>query len=345
VKVLVVNNMAPFVRGGAEALAEHLRNNLEASGHQAEILRIPFRWDPATGLIAQMLMVRAFELDNVDRVIALKFPAYLIRHSDKRMWLLHQYRQAYDLYDAGYSNIPSDADGEEIRRVIKHADADAFRESRRIFVNSVVTRDRLAHYNGVASELLPPPLNDEELFAGEASEGYVFVGGRINAMKRQHLMIEALALAPKSVRLVIAGPPDSADDAGRLRQAVEVLGLSDRVTLDLRFVPRSELARYVNRAAAVACLPYDEDSLSYVAMEAAAAGKAIISTNDSGGVLGLARHMETGWVTDPTRASLADALAALAESPARAAELGSSARQLWTEMGITWPKTIERLMS
>ena len=104
-KVLVVNNMAPFVRGGAEALAEHLVKHLEIAGHQAELLRVPFQWEPATRIPSQMLMARAFELWNVDHVIALKFPAYLIQHPSKTIWLVHQYRQAYDLYDAGHGKI------------------------------------------------------------------------------------------------------------------------------------------------------------------------------------------------------------------------------------------------
>jgi glycosyltransferase involved in cell wall biosynthesis len=344
-KVLVVNTMAPFVWGGAEELAVHLQKNLRAAGHEAEVLRIPFQWEPATRIPSQMLMVRALELWNVDRVIALKFPAYLIRHPHKTLWLLHQYRQAYDLYDAGQSNLPAGEQGAEVRRIIKNGDEESFAECRRIFANSEVTCRRLAYHNGVEAEALPPPLNDPQLFAGGAPEGYVFAGGRINSMKRQHLLLEALAVAPGSIRLVVAGPPDAPEDAARLRRLVETLGLGDRVTLDLRFLPRSELARYVNHASAVACLPYDEDSLSYVAMEAAAAGKALISTHDSGGVLGLARHLQTGWVADPTPASLAEALTQAFVNAAFTEQLGLAARGLWTDMEITWPKTIERLLS
>ena len=93
-KVLIVNNMAPFLWGGAEELADNLKKNLILSGHEAEILRIPFRWEPASGIPSQMAMVHNLELTNVDHVIALKFPAYLIRHPRKTLWLLHQYRQA-----------------------------------------------------------------------------------------------------------------------------------------------------------------------------------------------------------------------------------------------------------
>jgi glycosyltransferase involved in cell wall biosynthesis len=344
-KVLVVNNMAPFTWGGAEELGVHLQRALVDAGHEAEVLRIPFQWEPAGRIPSQMLMVMGLELQNVDRVIALKFPAYLIRHPHKTLWLLHQYRQAYDLYGAGMSNLPSGPEGEEIRRLIMNADGETFRMTRRIYVNSDVTRDRLARYSGVRAEILRPPLNDPELFTGGESEGYVFAGGRINAMKRQHLVLEALAKAPRDVRLVIAGPPDGPDDATRLRRLVESMDLTDRVKLDLRFLPRTELANYVNHATAVAYLPFDEDSLGYVAMEGAAAGKPLITTNDSGGVLSLVRHLQTGFVAQANPESLAEGLQRFGVESAATLEIGAAARTVWTGLELTWPHAVDRLLA
>ena len=344
-KVLIVNNMAPFVSGGAEAMAEHLRRNVALAGHEVEVLRIPFQWEPATRIPSQMLMARAFELQNVDHVIAMKFPAYLIRHPRKTLWLVHQYRQAYDLFDAGQTNLPAGDTGLGIRRVIKNADDECFRDARRIFAISDVTQKRLMQYNGFSSDVLRAPINDPENFPGGRGEGYIFAGGRVNDAKRQNLLLEALALAPKAVRLVIAGPPDSEADAEKLRRTTERLDLQDRVKLDLRFLPRNTYADYVNGALAVASLPFDEESFSYVAMEAATAGKALISTTDSGGVLGLARNGETGWVAMPEASSLADAMAKVYRNARRTRDLGVAARALWTEYGITWPATVEALLS
>jgi glycosyltransferase involved in cell wall biosynthesis len=344
-KVLIVNNMAPFVWGGAEELALHLEKNLVIAGHDAEILRIPFQWEPACGIVSQMLMARAFELSNVDHVIALKFPAYLIRHSSKTLWLLHQYRQAYDLFDAGQSNIPVDATGDELRKIIHNADNEAFSESRRIFTNSDVTRLRLEKYNDFDAEVLFPPLNDPELFTGGSPKGYVFAGGRVNGMKRQHLLVEAMTQTAPHVRLVVAGPPETPGDAMRLQQLVDLHGLQHRVKLDLRFLTRAELARYVNEACACAYLPFDEDSLGYVAMEAAIAGKPVISSRDSGGVLGLVRHMETGWVTEPNSESLANALNEACRDTVLVQALGRAMYKLWNDMEISWPSTIGRLLS
>ncbi|MFA6230598.1 MAG: glycosyltransferase family 4 protein [Rhodanobacter sp.] len=343
-KVLVVNNMAPFVWGGAEELAVHLQRNLILAGHESEVLRIPFQWEPATRIPSQMLMVRALELFNVDRVIALKFPAYLIRQPHKTLWLLHQYRQAYDLFDAGQTNLPAGEEGEDLRRLIRHADDESFRESRNIFTNSDITRTRLARYNGFDAKVLLPPINDPERFTGGPAEGYIFAGGRINDMKRQHLLLEAMCHADKEVRLLIAGPPDNPVDALRLVESVERLGLGERVRLDLRFLPRETYARYVNRAVAVAYLPFDEDSLGYVTMEAATAGKALITAADSGGVLGLVHDKATGLVAKPEAASLGEAMSTLWQDRSLANAYGLAVREHWMSLGVSWPATVEALL-
>ena len=163
--------------------------------------------------------------------------------------------------------------------------------------------ERLEAYNGFDATVLPHPLNDPELFTGGRADGYVLAAGRVNATKRQALLIRALRHAP-GVRLVVAGPPDSPSDVNDLRRFADAEGVGDRLTLDLRLLPRLELAALVNAASAVAYIPLDEEFLvGYVTMEAFHAGKPLITTTDAGGVLQLARDGETGWVTAPSPGS------------------------------------------
>lgn len=343
-KVLIVNNMAPFVWGGAEELAAHLQKNLIIAGHEAEILRIPFQWEPPAKIPSQMLMVRAFELSNVDHVIALKFPAYLIRHPRKTLWLVHQYRQAYDLLDQGLSNLPSNEFGSALQRVVQTADDESFLESRKIFSISEVTRQRLLQYNGIDSIVLPPPINNKELFSPGNSGGYIFAGGRVNAMKRQHLLLEAMINSDKNVRLLIAGPPDTPADADRLIKLVSDNNLTDRVKLDLRFLPRKTYADYVNNSTAVACIPFNED-YGYVAIEAAAAAKPIIATSDSGCILSFAKHEVTCLVVDPNVDALASAMSTVFTNTERTREYGFAALQLMESQMNEWPQIVDRLVS
>lgn len=343
-KVVVLNNSVPFVHGGAEELFDHLVRNLQAAGVDAEGFRIPFSWNPAERLIDEMLIARRIRLDHIDRVIALKFPVYLVPWHDKTLWLLHQYRQAYDLLDAGQSNIPADARGAEIVDAIRAADNLAFSESRQIFTNAPITGRRLLHYNGFNSTVLRPPLNDPELFTGGEGDGYILATGRVNGAKRQHLLVRALKFAP-GVRLVVAGPPDSEADAVQLRELAAREGVQHRVTLDLRFLPRDELAQLVNRSLAVAYLPFDEDSLGYCTMEAFQAAKPVITTTDSGGVLDIVRDDETGLVVEPEVETLASAMLALTENPRHAARLGLAGRAAMDHEQLNWPSTIEKLLS
>ena len=343
-KVLVVNNAAPFQRGGAEELADHLVAQLNATqGVQAELLRVPFSWEPAGRLVDEILINQSLRLHKVDRVIGLKFPAYLIPHDNKVLWLLHQFRQAYDLDVAGQSHLGDDETGVALKRAIHTADNEAFAQCRRIYCNSPVTQDRLSRFNGVAGEVLYPPLNDAALFTGGDYGDYVFAGGRVGQGKRQHLLIEALALLPGSLRLVIAGPPESPAYADRLRGLVEAHGLGDRVELRFGYHPRADIAAWVNGALACAYLPFDEDSLGYVTMEAFAAGKAVLTTTDSGGLLEMV-GAETGEVVEPEAQALAEGLARLTSSARRAMSLGAAAQNLWTAKGVTWDHTVRQLL-
>src|SRR6185369_16591872 len=97
-KVAILNNCIPFVKGGAEHLAEALRMKLIEHGHEAALIRIPFQWNPAERIVEHLLACRLIKLSGVDRVIGLKFPAYHVPHDNKVLWLLHQFRQAYDLW-------------------------------------------------------------------------------------------------------------------------------------------------------------------------------------------------------------------------------------------------------
>ena len=343
-KVLVVNAMVPFIRGGAEALADTLLRQLILAGHPAELLSVPFQWEPSSQIPWQMLLARGLEIPNVDRVIALKFPAYLIRHPHKTLWVLHQYRQAYDQVGTELSNIATGQDGDGLRRVIRTADAEVFAEARRIFGISANVVGRLRKFNGVRGEVLVPPPPDPERFFSASGRGYVFAGGRVTPVKRQHLLVEAMASIKGRGLLIVAGPPDDPSYARRLEDIVRERGLADRVTLDLRYLTREEYAAYLNHADAVAYVPVDEDAIGYVTMEAAIAAKPVITVTDSGGVLELVDGDAVGWVTPPTLRQLAQSLEQALRDPQGAAARGRALRERWSSRGVTWPETVKRLL-
>lgn len=342
-KVLVLSVRAPFVHGGAEELRDHLVRNLNLTpGVRAGSMSLPFSWEPWTRLTDEMLIARGLRLAEVDRVIPIKWPAYLVEHEARTPWLVHQFRQAYDMWDSGHANIPDTPEGRRLRDLIRAADHEALSGLPRLFAVSQAAR-RLRHYCGIEAETLSAPLNDPWLFTGGEAGGYVLAGGRVGGAKRQELLVRALRHAPH-VRLVIAGPPDLPEEAVRLQRLADAEDVADRVRFDLRFLPREELAALVNGASAVAYVPLDEDSVGYVTMEAFQAGKPVVTASDSGGVLEIVRDGETGWVAEPELEALGAALAEAVADPARAALRGRMGRAAIDALGLTWPRTVERLL-
>ena len=343
-KIAIVNAMAPFVWGGAEELAHHLVLNLRLLGHEAELYRIPFAWDPYTNLPVEIARLKALRLNGADRVISMKFPIYMLDAEHHSTWLIHQYRQAYDLWDSPYCNIPHTAEGREVRDLIIASDNQALRSRERLFTISDEISSRLRKNNDIEAPPLRAPINDPELFSGGAYQGYVLAPGRINASKRQWLLVEAFQYLGADARLIIAGPPESKEDAAALHRIIEKHDLGDRVKLDLRFLSRKELADYVNNCRAVAYLPFQEDSYGYVTMEAFEAGKAVITASDAGELLEIVLDGETGRVVEPEPRQLAAAMSAYLGSEKRAREHGLAGQALWRSTGINWSENISRLL-
>lgn len=343
-KVAIINAQVPFVWGGAEEMAQNLTKYLRNVGVDAHLIRIPMNWEPYERLLDEALLSKMLRLDNFDRVIASKFPSYGIPHRDMRIWLIHQYRQAYDLWDEGHSNIPNTNRGTEVRQAIHNFDRLAFESAKRLACVAEPIRNRLKHYMNIDAPVCLVPVNDEELFFDSGRENYIFAGGRVNGAKRQHLLLQALALVKSDVRLVICGPPDGHDDADRLERLVKELDLGYKVKLDLRFARRSEIADYVNNSLAVAYLPFREDSVGYVTAEAFLAKKPVLTTTDSGGVLDLVKDGYSGLVVDPEPEQLAEAIDFLAAGRTRCIRMGQTAFDVWQSRGITWSRSVSMLI-
>jgi glycosyltransferase involved in cell wall biosynthesis len=343
-RVAIVNNQAPFVRGGAELLADALRNKLVEFGHEAEVIRIPFGWQPAERILDHILAARLLKLGRCDRVIALKFPAYYVEHDSKVLWLLHQFRQAYDLHGSAYHLFPDTPEGRAIREAIQRADDIYLRQVRRIYTNSEVTSQRLWNFNGIPSDVLYPPLWDQDGYWCEEYGRYIFAAGRLSPSKRQALLVEAMRYTRSDIRLVVAGPPEDPMIVGELERLVAHHNLSDRVHIIARWLAEDEKRALFAQALATAYVPYDEDSYGYVTLESCLSRKATVTCTDAGGVLALVRDGDTGYVVPPNPEDLAAALDRLASGNI-AARLGQNAFSLVANLKISWEHVVGTLLA
>jgi glycosyltransferase involved in cell wall biosynthesis len=347
VRIIIVTVQIPFVSGGAESHAQGLRSALVAEGHEADIVAIPFNPAVPERIPDQMLACRLFDLTEihgapVDRLIALKFPAYLIPHPHKVVWVLHQHRAAYDLWDYPFEDLSASPRGVMVREAIRRADRQ-LAEAKAVFANSKNIANRLGYFCGIHSvPLYHPPPNAESFYCARDTDEYFFFPSRMSATKRQSLVLEALALTKQKVKVHFAGLPDSPDYGKRLKLLATKLGVESRVEW-LGFLTEEEKREAYARAIAVIFPPVDED-YGYITLEAMLSSKAVITCDDSGGPLEFVAHGKTGLVTAPTASALAEALDQLWEERSLTAKYGRAGRDSYEQMGLSWPEVVRQLL-
>jgi len=347
-KIAIVSVQIPFITGGAEVLAHSLRDQLQRRQHEVEIVTLPFKWYPPGHILECMLGARLIDLSEVngtriDRVIALKFPAYYLRHERRSLWLLHQHRQAYDLFGTVHSDLSPTAEGQEVAREIKRWDDEFLAGySTRCTIARTVSK-RLKKFNGLDSTHLYPPLNNPDELTCKEFDNFIFCPGRFDAVKRQHLLIEAIEKTPSGMTAVLSGHTDSIYGRELLARVEKSSVLRDRVKILGRVSESAKLDLYA-RCAAVYNGVLDED-YGYVTIEAFFAGKPIITHSDSGGPLEFVDHDRTGWVIPPSSTALAGCIEALIEKPALARDFGQAARESILQADLSWDRVVSTLLA
>ncbi len=346
-RIGVVRTQVPFVTGGAERHAAGLVQALRQYGHEACEITLPFKWYPVETLTDSVLSARLTDLTEaegvpIEMMIGLKFPAYLARHHNPVFWLIHQHRQAYDMWDSGTSDLLDSPDGMMARDMIQAEDRAAFaRSSRPIYANSQNVAGRLEKYLGLGAEALyhPPPLASQ-LTQGSFRD-YLFAPGRLNPSKRVDLMLRALAKVPGSLRLVIAGVPENPAYLDELRNLAAALGISGRVDW-LGGIDDATMIRHYAEARAVVFTPQDED-LGYITLEAMLSGKPVITTTDAGGPLEFITHNREGLITAPDAQALSQAFVILSEDVTLAENMGLAGLKRYQGLNISWEHVVETL--
>jgi len=183
-----------------------------------------------------------------------------------------------------------------------------------LIFNSKATRatfgdpqDRRTHviYNGVAGPASPEPVTYDA-----QRPLRVLLLGRINRIKGQEVLLEAIARIPPDLRSrlavrMVGGAFESKERERELRHRVEAMALADHVSI----LPFTDDPSDHYRWADIVAMPSRRpESLGRVAIEAMAYGRPPLASA-IGGLMEVVENNRTGWLIPPGDvAALADAL-------------------------------------
>lgn len=339
-KIVVTAAQVPFVKGGAELLVNYLVKNLIERGYDAEIVSLPYKWYPENSLYDNLMAWRLLDLsesngEKIDLIIATKFPSYGVIHKNKVCWLVHQYRQVYDLFDTDVG-LKNDENCKRIKPRVEQFDNICFTESKKIYTISENVSNRLKRYNNISSDPLyhPPALTGR--YYSEDTGDYILSVGRLDRLKRNELLIEALSFCAKGIKAKIAGKGPEMEN---LKKIAHKFGVGDRVEF-LGFIPDDDLLKLYANAFAVFFAPVDED-YGYITLEAFLSKKPVITCEDSGGVLEFVKNEKSGFVCPVNANVLGDRINNLYKNKKMCIEFGNVGFEAVKD--ITWDNVIDKL--
>ena len=335
VRVRIALAQIPFTHNPVECLAAELRLAAVAAGHLAEIVRIPYRGSSTNGVLDSLLALRllAFDTSPEDCLVALEYPAHLVPHPRKVLWLARG-----DAPPPAVRNDDGDsrAMGEAISVVRHSLERRACTEARRVFAISATLSSQWRKRSGLDAVPLYPPLRLQPASDRPSSEDFILVpaaGG-----DRLVRILEALRRTRQPIALRFLG--EGAEARSALEQCGVLAGLEGRC----RWLPgSSENADLYARCRAVVAVPLAETNPE-VALLAMWAGKPLITSPDSGALAELVLHRQTGWVVDAEPAVLAWAMDEAWSRKELSRRLGQAGRAQYAAMNLDWSRVVERLL-
>ena len=345
-KIAIVTVQVPFIKGGAEILVNMLKDELRKRGYDADIVTIPFKWYPSETIVDCMMIGRMLDLteingEKIDKVIAMKFPAYYIKHEHKILWLMHQHRQAYDLWGTKYGDLDKFSNGDKVRQLIIKSDNKYISEAKQVYTIAQNTTNRLLKYNGIPAETLyHPPLNYEKLRCDTYGD-YIFNASRIDQMKRQRLLVEAMKYTKTNVKAVIAGA-GSEKEIEYICKFIELNNLQDKINL-VGFISEEDKISYYANCLGVYFGAYDED-YGYITLESFFSKKPIIVHEDAGGPLEFVRDQFNGYIIPEDPQKVAQIIDKWYEDRILTREMGENGYKTVSEKNINWDYVIDKLL-
>ena len=204
---------------------------------------------------------------------------------------------------------------------------------------SQTVSNRLKKYNNIDSTPIYHPPFGEDCFYCDEPHNYIFYPSRLEELKRQDLLIEAMRYTRSPLKAIIAG---EGGQISRYQQLISKHNLNDKVKLIGQI---SEEEKYVLYARSLGVFfGSNNEDYGYVTLEAMLSSKPVITCTDSGGPLEFVVDQKTGFIVEPEPEQIAEKMDWLYENPQKAKEFGQNGREAYRGKNISWDNVVVTLL-
>jgi len=332
---LIAPSPIPFTVGGAEkfywGLQEYINKN---TAHQCELIKIPVKEDNFWNLVESYYKFYSFDVSYFDAVITSKYPAWMIKHDNHHIYMLHCLRGLYDTYPPPAklsSNFNTKHSG--VKAILKYIDSDGsninglfqilleLQKDTSVpddtyifpgpFIKKIITFfDKKAMKNVKSfSAISKTVAGRKEYFPDDKNINVIYPPSNLTNFKNEsykYFFTVSRIDEAKRIRMIIeaylktdADIPLKIAGTGPLMQGLQELSKDDSRIEFLGFISDEELINYYANAFAVIFIPYEED-YGLITIEAMMSEKAVITFTDSGGVKEFVEDGKTGFISKPS---------------------------------------------
>lgn len=323
-RIVIATTFRPFAPG--PDLAAPLRDELTARGFDTDLVRLPFDpdWSAAQEQIAafRLLDLRESCGNRIDRLIAVHYPSFALRHPNKVAWFT----------PPSPGGRADSADRHHLDSLWR-SDGLFLRECRGVFTTTWAAADRIRKRHRVEPlGVLYPPLPSKHPFRpGPFGDHLLCVVDRSDT-----LAVEAAALADPDVRVVVVG------EAAAARAWVEARGPADRVTF-AGPVGDERRAELLAGSCGLVRLGTADDPFGAAAVEAFHAHKPVLTVSGVGGALEQVRDGLNGLVCHPTAAAVGAGMTRLWRGRAEGEQMGQAGHATLARANIHWDVVVRGL--
>ena len=322
----------------AGSIAHDLTQALRDHGHSAETVIVPFVHGSGDQVVKQALACQLMNYgdahgSSIDRLIGLRFPAYLIEHPKSVLWLHEVYAPAYEQPSSERGRVPGD-----LAEAIRNVDRQRFAIAQHVFVDSDLLAERLHAYLGVDAPVLkaPPPLASL-LNSAEAQPYLLAVADQLQGPEFE-LLLRAGDYCRHPVQLKLAALRTTATNA-QSRWCFA----SGAVFEVAPWCSSQELADLFNHCLAVVD-PGNASGTPTLGCQAALASKCLVACSDGSAARDGLISGKSGWIVEPSARGIAEVLDRIWLERHETLAMGVAARTQYSQLDISWENTLAKLL-